>query len=175
VVEHTSWPQAVFESRGFRFQIPPTFRKREFEVQYGERPPEVWQAGALDRVSAFVDSGPQDLDQAKGVRLPYHLEFTECREQIDGHGAIVQAYREEAAGSDGGGRSVRYRVYATAQIGPRVYFRVSGYAANRGGQDALLAMVRTIRFFNRLEHPSSPPPLTACNGGVRQGDADERR
>jgi len=75
-VERSTWSQAVFENRGFTFQVPPTYRKSEFEVQYGEPPPKVWQAGVLDRVSAFVDSGPADLDQAKGRRLPYHPEYS---------------------------------------------------------------------------------------------------
>jgi hypothetical protein len=144
VISKINWRKIIIKEWLVQFDLPPEYsRNREQEASDGSI--RSFHTDRLDNVTVTLGTGALIIPKRDFAFGRADTGYSECREMINGHEAIMQSYR-------GGGWVVRnakstltYRAAAVYQISPGRFLEVVANTLDRRSQEEMLAAFRTIQ------------------------------
>jgi len=144
IVDTTTWTVITATEVPAEVRLPANYREKHYAVKVGDLRQQEWRGDLFTTFEIEASTGPDSLGGAGIVVQSWYQDYTECRVEIGGHSAIVQSLRGGTIFWEG--REYRsYDVFATIQLAPRRYLRVSATAPTRSAQEVHLVALRTIR------------------------------
>jgi hypothetical protein len=146
-VQQTDWRSVEIPSIGVRLKMPKRYAEKRWAVTVGNPPTAAtYEAGVLESFTLEVLPSTESLEQQKiGLQSDYQ-GYTECREVISGHHAVIQSFRGGGVIIVGDLKFPPFAVNAVFELSPGRTLRFDGSTATRAAQEDLLAIIRTLEF-----------------------------
>ena len=145
-VDTTGWVRVSADSVLLNLLLPPDMAEMHYEVTIGHPAPrQEWRRNPFARFSVRRVTGPDSLKKAGILRQASYDDYSECVEEINGRPTLIQALRGSGTIFMEGRQAKSYDVFASLQVHPGLYIRVSANGPSRSDQEQFLAIVRTIR------------------------------
>jgi hypothetical protein len=93
VIESGDWREVALEGIPVTLRLPPGYVEKRYDVRVGDPKGQTFRGGDFQSLYVDEQSGPADLDSA-GFRLRAGItDYSDCREEVGGRVALVQASR----------------------------------------------------------------------------------
>lgn len=143
VISKINWRKVIIKEWHVRFDLPPEYSRnpeqeaadgsiRSFRTERWDDVTVTLETGALLIPKRVFDSGQPDTG------------YSECREMINGHEAIMHSYHGGGSVIRDGKSTLTYRADAVYQLSPGRFLRVEADTLDRRSQEEILAAFRTI-------------------------------
>ncbi|MFL6506143.1 MAG: hypothetical protein ACJ8KC_12075 [Candidatus Udaeobacter sp.] len=144
-VEQTEWRSAELVSLGVRLKMPNKYAEKQWAVSVGNPVIATFRAGHVEEFTLQVEATEDTpLADHKVDRQSSYEGYTECRDVISGHEAVIQSFREPDVIFMDGRRYAGFSVHAVCELRPGRILRFHSIAATRQSQEELLAILRTV-------------------------------
>jgi hypothetical protein len=145
-LQQTDWRSVEIPSIGVRLKMPKRYAEKRWAVTIGNPIVATYQAGHLESFTLEVLPSTESLEQQKIGRQSDYQGYTECREVISGHHAVIQSFRGGGVIILGDLKFPPLAVNAVFELAPGRTLRFDGSTAARAAQEDLLAIIRTLEF-----------------------------
>jgi hypothetical protein len=145
VIESADWREVALERIPVTLRLPPGYVEKRYDVRVGDPKGQTFRGGDFQSLYVDEQSGPADLDSAGFLLRAGITDYSDCREEVGGRVALVQASRGSGVIFYGERQWPSYDAQLTWPLGPGLYVTVDGTSATRAGQDTMLAIARTLR------------------------------
>lgn len=143
-LDQTDWRSIELVRVGVRLKMPKKYAEKHWAVTVGNPVVATFRASHVEDFTLQLEApAGRSLAEHKVGRQSNYEGYTECAENISGHEAIIQSFREPHVIFMNRWYPA-FAVHAVSDLRPGRILRFDGTTATRQGQEELLAILRTL-------------------------------